>query len=555
MKRSDIKGLGLSAWFVVAMIIPNIVIAAVLGTGVWPTMASIALPLGFYCIWGGLLPASGIMILLAIPLMFLAAFQLVLLYLFKDAVISSDMFANLMTTSLNESTELLRNIYPVLIFIILTYLTLIGAAVYAIVRRHKISEPVRRWSTLLGAMVMCTGAIVAISLRIGGNSDFRITADVFPCNVIYNHLLSRHHWFKVHDYKNTSSKFAFRAKREKKTGDREIYVLVVGESSRAFSWSAYGYGRKTTPHLDTTKNICWFKSMLTQSNATYKSVPLMLCCINAGTYDYIYGVKSIVELFSDAGFRTAVISNQSPDGAMIDNFYASADTTLHMLTDGTLHTDGDMLPVLERIISCDKKDLLVIVHTYGSHFNYRKRYPDSFSHFVPDRFEHLNWKNAECVVNAYDNSILYTDSVLSSIIKLLEKSGACSAMIYCSDHGEDLFDDSPNRFLHSSSHLSYYQLHIPCFCWISDKYADCYPKKVSAAKANSKRLSSTSTIFHTVSDMASIKSPYVCLRFSLVSDQYDPANVKYYLNDKYKAVKYHNSGINKALSLLLIRFF
>ena len=542
-KRTGTSGLGLQIWFACAMIVPNAIIAAVLGFGFRQTVASLALPLGFYCIWGALLPRSGIMILLALPLMFLAAFQLVLLYLFEDAVISSDMFANLMTTSLPESSELLGNIYPALACIVSVYLALTGAAVYAAVRGKRLAEPVKRWSVLCGAMIMCTGAVAALSLRIGG-TDFRITSDVFPCNVIYNHLLSRHQWAKVYDYDNTSSSFDFRAERDKRTEDREIYVLVVGESSRAFSWGAYGYGRNTTPRLDTTAGVCWFGSVLTQSNATYKSVPLMLCCVNAGTYDFMYGTRGIAELFSDAGFRTAAISNQPPDGAMIENLISQADITVHMDADGDMHADGDMLPVLERIVSDGEDDLFVILHMYGSHFNYRKRYPESFSHFQPDRFRRLGWDEALCVVNAYDNSVLYTDYVLSRIIELLAGSGACSALMYCSDHGEDLFDDSPSRFLHSSSHLSYYQLHVPCFCWMSDKYAECFGEKVSAARANSGLLSSTSAVFHTVSDMAGISSPYVSERFSLLSGGYDPSTVKYYIDDTYKAVKYGDSGIN-----------
>ena len=526
------------------MIVPNIIIAAVLGLGFRPAIASIALPLGFYCIWGALLPRSGIMVLLSLPLMFLAAFQLVLLYLFEDAVISSDMFANLMTTSLPESSELLGNIYPALIVIVSVYLSLIVASVYALARRRRISEQVKRWSMLCGTMIMCAGAIATISLRMAGK-DFRITADVFPCNVIYNHLLSRHQWTKIHDYASTSSRFDFRASRDKQSDDREIYVLVVGESSRAFSWGAYGYCRNTTPRLDTTRNLCWFRSVLTQSNATYKSVPMMLCCINAGTYDFMYGVRSIIELFSDAGFGTAVISNQSPDGAMIDNFVSSADTSVRMGSDGRVHTDGDMLPVLERILAESREDMLIILHTYGSHFNYRNRYPEAFAQFKPDSFRRLDWNDAESVVNAYDNSVLYTDYVLSGIIGLLDDSGACSALMYCSDHGEDLFDDSPSEFLHSSSRLSYYQLHVPCFCWVSDKYVQCYPEKVAAAHANSRRLSSTAAVFHTVSDMAGIGSPYVCPRFSLVSASYAPSSAKYYLDDTYKAVKYRDSGIDE----------
>ncbi len=528
------------------MMIPNIAVAAAAPAGFWHTAVCIFLPLGFYTLWGALLPASGIMILLAVPLMFLAAFQLVLLYLFDEAVISCDMFANMMTTTLSESSELMRNIYPALIGIVSLYVALLAAAVYSLIRRRRMSDSVRRGALLSGAVLIFIGTAASVIVRAGTEEEFLLTEKVFPGNVIYNHWQNCRHWVRVRGYGDISSGFDFRAERQTDVPEREIYVMVVGESSRAFSWGAYGYGRNTTPRLDTTSNVCWFTSVLTQSNATYKSVPMMMSCINAGTYDFIYGVRSIASLFSDAGFRTAVISNQSPDGAMIDNFVAAADATVHLGDDGAAHLDGEILPVLERIISGSDDDLFVIVHMYGSHFNYKNRYPSSFAQFRPDDFSRLDWDDAERVVNAYDNSVLYTDDVLCSIISMLDRSGACSAMLFCSDHGEDLFDDSASGFLHSSSTLSYYQLHVPCFCWMSDRYVSAFPDKMASAKANRSSLSSTSSVFHTVSDMAGISSPYVSGRHSLLSDGYDASLVKYYLDDNNKAVRFRDTGLKES---------
>lgn len=537
-------GLWLQIWFVCALIVPNVAIIAVTRPATWLAFIQLALPSGFFMIWGAVLSRSGIMILLSVPLMFLAAFQLVLLYLFEDTVISSDMFSNLMTTSVSESAELLGNIYPVIIVIVLGYLSLIVAAVYSLIRKRRLSERVRYVSVLSGAMLMCLGAIVAISLKIKGCADFDLVSDVFPSNVIYNHMQSRKQWARVRSYDDLSSGFDFMAVRNSEPECREIYVMVVGESSRAFSWGAYGYGRNTTPRLDTTRGVCRFSRMITQSNATYKSVPMMLCCVNAATYNYICGVRSILELFSSAGFRTAFISNQSPDGAMIDNFASQSDTTVYLGCDGALHMDDELPHAMREIIKEDDGDLFMVLHTYGSHFNYNNRYPESFAHFKPDRISYLNCDNAEQVVNAYDNSILYTDYVLSLIISELSATDACTALMYCSDHGEDLFDDTRSEFLHSSSHISYYQLHVPCFCWMSEMYVSHFPEKFYSACRNGRHTASTASVFHTLSDIADIESPYVHERYSLVSENYDTAAAKYYLDDRLRPVKYRQCGIN-----------
>lgn len=57
-------------------------------------------------------------------------------------------------------------------------------------------------------------------------------------------------------------------------------------------------------------------------------------------------------------------------------------------------------------------------------------------------------------MNAYDNTIRYTDGFLASLITLLQKMNSFSAMLYTSDHGEDIFDDNRKLFyMHPRSRL------------------------------------------------------------------------------------------------------
>ena len=108
---------------------------------------------------------------------------------------------------------------------------------------------------------------------------------------------------------------------------REVYVLFIGEASRADSWSLYGAERHTNPLLSQVDDLCLFSGVTTQSNTTHKSVPMILSSVHTSEHDELYRRKGIIALFKEAGFDTYFISNQSPQGAMIDKLAAEADTT------------------------------------------------------------------------------------------------------------------------------------------------------------------------------------------------------------------------------------
>ena len=58
-------------------------------------------------------------------MIFFAAFQLVLLYLFGKGVIAVDMFLNLVTTNPGEAMELLDNLVPAVAGVFIVYLPLL----------------------------------------------------------------------------------------------------------------------------------------------------------------------------------------------------------------------------------------------------------------------------------------------------------------------------------------------------------------------------------------------------------------------------------------------
>ena len=180
---------------------------------------------------------------------------------------------------------------------------------------------------------------------------------------------------------------------------------------------------------------------------------MLLSPVSATDFDRnIYKAKSILTAFKEAGFHTAFLSNQGHNRSFIDFYAEEADTTLFIkdeeIGDGS---DLRLLEVLDGIIAIGGRKQLIVLHTYGSHFNYRDRYTGVRPTFVPDDYDEAVRANRPLLINAYDNSILVTDRLVSECITRLEKiPGLLGGVVYTSDHGEDIYDDEHGRFLHAS---------------------------------------------------------------------------------------------------------
>jgi lipid A ethanolaminephosphotransferase len=197
-----------------------------------------------------------------------------------------------------------------------------------------------------------------------------------------------------------------------------------------------------------------------------------------------------------------------------------------------------LLDKMREAINTDPSSkILFILHTYGSHFSYHQRYPREFARFMPDDDVAISRKNLRMIRNAYDNTTLYTDYFLNEVIRELEQyPDLCSAMFYCSDHGEDLFDNGNGRFLHASPTITYHQVHVAALAWFSKAYEMSFGEKVAASLANIDAPATTYSVFHTIADIASISSPYLDVKASLVNASFDYDAPRLYLNDHNEAV-------------------
>ena len=532
----------LTVYFFVALIIPNCVLANTEPYSVWTVEALILMPLGFYMMWSVALRRSGVMIWLAFPFIFFCAFQIVLLYLFGNSIIATDMFTNLLTTNPGEAGELLGNIYPSVVLVCVLYLPLLWLAAREIGHKRYITRTARMNIGLTGAALFALG-LLALWPAYHVSEDRHVLRDeIFPLNILYNLGLSGSEFRKSFNYEKTSAGFTYEARRTAEAPGREVYVYIIGEASRAMNWQLYGYDRETNPLLSQEKGLVVFRDVLTQSNTTHKSVPLILSSVATDEHEELYRRKGLPALFNEAGFDTWFISNQSRQGAMIDHL---AHDAKHLIYIRSPRHDTQLLDEMRKVLEkSDEQKILFILHCYGSHFSYHQRYPREFAHFQPDNDVAIAKQHRPMLVNAYDNSIRYTDYVLSQIIDYLGSlEDTSSALLYCADHGEDLIDDDRERFLHASPTTTAYQLYVASLAWFSDSYREHFPEKAAAAEANETAPATTHALFHTMADMASIRGRFLLTKVSLVSPDFDRKAPRRYLNDHNEAVPYRKTGL------------
>jgi len=470
---------------------------------------------------------------LFLPLLFFAAFQTVLLALYGRGVISVDMLLNLLTTNGPEMRELLGNMVPAIIAVVILYGMPLLDGIRLMRQKISLSRSFRTDNRRVFAAVASCGLLSLLAGDVSGH-HCSVVKELYPVNVGYNVYLACERTVKTVRQDITSAHYSYSPRNLHADGQREIYVIVIGETSRASNWQITGYGRKTNPRLSGRRDVLVAPRAMSESNTTHKSVPMLLSPVSATDYDTeIYKVKSLITAFKEAGFHTAFLSNQLPNHSIIDFFGYEADTTLFVRehqTEMVTFDDTPLLVPMKEILNVRRPKQLVVLHTYGSHFSYLDRYDRSKARFLPDKYKMADKKYKRELINAYDNTILMTDDFLVTVIEQLEAENCVAALLYASDHGEDLYEDG-QHFLHASPVPSLQQLHVPMLAWLSQPYVEGYSDVNDTLRRNFRKPVSTSRSFcPTALGIAGIESDKIEKSTDLSSEAYRPGHAVY-LND------------------------
>lgn len=533
-------------FYIILNFIPTVGLLFTEPFNAWGKITLFLFPIGLYLLCFSLLKNTGLIQLCLFPLLFLHAFQIVLFYLFGEEIIAVDMFLNVVTTNAAEAGELLDSILPAVVLVIILYIpTTIFAAIEC---KRKVYLPFkfRKKTICIGLGLIVLSVLSSFFAKNKNTGTYTFHQDVYPINVLYNLEFAINKFHRISEYPKTSEGFTFGATKKALSPKREIYVLVVGETGRAENWSLYGYKRKTNPYLEQDSGVIHFQDAITQSNTTHKSVPIILSAASAENFNVIYKQKSIIEAFKEVGFSTIFLSNQAVNHSFTEYFSDQAEykETYRTGYDGINNLDGVLLSRLQHYIDSIRGNLFFVLHTYGSHFNYKERYPTNFSVFKPDNVTEIKKDQKNILINAYDNSILYTDYFLHHVINMLRQSGACTSMIYSSDHGEDIMDDSRFKFLHASPNPTVYQLTIPIVVWFSNEYKRVFPVKAKNAENNKTKPVATNAIFHTMLDIADIRTSYLNDSLSLTSPMFNISK-RMYLDDHDKPIFFYKANLKK----------
>ena len=562
-KQTITSPLFLYFYAVLSLAVPNVVLAFGQHAPLLALAAGVIAPVGAYALLMAMSAKMGRNVWALFLLVFFAAFQLVLVYLYGGGAIAVDMFLNLVTTNPGEAMELLDNLVPAVAGVFILYLPLLAIAAWqwrrgCAVAPHTLGRLRRAAAWVLGAgvalMVLCCAAYGRADAA-RGRKAYSVTDDVYPVNVFYNLCLAVRESRLSATYEQRVAHFSFGARPTHAKDSTEVYVLVIGETSRPQNWQLYGYRRPTNPLLAHEPGLMVFRNVRSQSNTTHKSVPMLLTAASAEHHDRLYREKGLIAAFREAGFHTVFFSNQLRNHSYIDFLGLEAHEAVFIRdADGAsaspspadaaaATSDERLLPYVQRTLAEGHKKLLIVLHTYGSHFNYRDRYPRSAARFLPDTPTDAKPQNRPSLVNAYDNTILATDRLLANVIAMLRSSRCAAAMLYTSDHGENIFDDSRRLFLHASPRPSQYDTAVPLIVWASPQYAAQHPATVSALRSNmGKGVQSSASVFPTMLSLGGVSAKASPYGLSLANPAYR-LGTRHYLDDHNRAVPLSMYGI------------
>ncbi len=294
-----------------------------------------------------------------------------------------------------------------------------------------------------------------------------------------------------------------------------LVVFILGETARAANFKYNGYTRDTNQYTS-QYDIIPFQNVSSCGTTTAVSVPCMFSNMERENYSRNQAKNSdnVVDILKKVDVDVTWIENNSGCKGVCDRI-----KTIEIPTspksedcDGFYCFDVALLKELKAELSIPlQKDKFIAMHMIGSHGpTYYRRYPDEFKKFTPDcpKSDIQNCSNEE-LVNTYDNTILYTDYILSETIKTLlglEEQYNLS-MIYVSDHGESLGESGV--YLHGVpySFAPSEQTKVPMLFWMNQQFSEQNSLSFDCLMSEAKELTySHDNIFHSILGLMNIQT-------------------------------------------------
>ena len=292
-------------------------------------------------------------------------------------------------------------------------------------------------------------------------------------------------------------------------------IVVVGETARAGNFGINGYARDTTPRL-ASEDVISLRNVWSCGTSTAASLPCMFSHLGREAHEKrSSNFESLLDVLQRAGLAVLWIDNQSGCKgvcARAPNFSTTGFKISPYCDTGECH-DEVMLHELDKHIAelpaeRRAKGVVVFLHQMGSHGPaYHKRVPPSFKRFQPECASNaLQQCERQQVVNAYDNTIAYTDHFLAETIGWLKRRSGPAGMVYLSDHGESLGEN--NLYLHGLPYAIApdVQKRVPWITWTSAAFEQQRQLRKSCLKDKQETALSHDHFFHSVMGLAGVRS-------------------------------------------------
>ncbi|MES5047275.1 phosphoethanolamine--lipid A transferase [Rhizobium nepotum] len=289
------------------------------------------------------------------------------------------------------------------------------------------------------------------------------------------------------------------------TNKPRVLIVVAGETGRAQDFSLGGYERETNPELK-KQNVVYFSNTSSCGTATAVSLPCLFSVYPRSRYTHRKGLETenVLDVLGHAKVSVSWLDNDTGSYRITDRvpYEFLPDTA-----DPRFCKDGECLDEIltDRVdgwLDKVKGDSVLVLHQLGSHGPaYYARYPEAFRRFTPDcRANDFGNCSPEEIRNAYDNTILYTDHVVSTVIdKLKQRSDTMAAsVVYFSDHGESLGENG--LYLHGTPYVvaPVQQTHVPFLVWISDDLKASAGYDMACLAGTADKPTSHDNFFHSV---------------------------------------------------------
>ena len=299
----------------------------------------------------------------------------------------------------------------------------------------------------------------------------------------------------------------------------KLMVLVVGETARAENFSLNGYGKNTNPKL-AQQDILNFSQVSSCGTATAVSVPCMFSGMPRKEYEERLAShrEGLLDIAQRAGYQVTWIDNNSGCKGTCDRvnqFKIPEPLQQKWCKDKECFDDiliDSFKAYLATIPQDDNRPRLIVLHQMGSHGPaYYKRIPAQFKVFKPTCDTNaIQGCSREALLNTYDNTLLYTDYVLDSLIETLKNTTKYqTALWYLSDHGESTGESG--MYLHGAPYAiaPTQQTHIPMLMWFSTVWQHQAKQQIKCLAQQGRKELSQDNLFPTMLSLLDVKSKVI----------------------------------------------